>query len=504
MQRISIRIAMTVLVASAAFGALSPPYAEWAEGPASHLMTKEETAQWNRLATDEEGEAFIALFWARRDPTPGTPENEFRKEFDARVAAADENFTTLKTRGSLSDRGRALILLGPPSLVGGQGPGQRAAGMSSPNPGAGGPVNVPGATPDAGRQVWTWSGERKPEFARGKQLEILFLDTAGRGEWFLATTERNNPEFVLQRAIGSYLFQPDLTEAPRFEGDIPASGLAAAVRVFQSPTLRTVYDNFRTGEETEVGPGKLTWEEFAAPKGDNFVAVQVFVPSGSGIAAGQNLTLLGVIENEAGEIVQIYEEAVTLADSHGDAFVDRTLWLQPGTYSASFGLVDGDRLLTMARKQMTVHGVDASVTGTSPLLLSNNIFPRQDEWSSTDPFTFGGLKVIPKGDARFAPAGDLWYFTELRKPGLDETGSPKVQVKVDIKGTTPTGPVQLVLPMSAVDVAKLHGTEDRWAVGLAIPLEGFKPGQYTMKVRVVDVVLKNNYDFEKTFEIRGL
>jgi len=47
------------------------------------------------------------------------------------------------------------------------------------------------------------------------------------------------------------------------------------------------------------------------------------------------------------------------------------------------------------------------------------------------------------------------------------------------------------------------GETNRYALGLAIPLEGFKTGDYTMKVRVVDVVLGKEYDFEKPFRVRG-
>lgn len=97
-----------------AFAALSPPVAAWGKGPAQWLMTHDEERAWSRLQTDQEANGFIDLFWARRDPTPGTERNEFLEEFDRRVASADRQFRTDRKRGAMADMGRVYIVLGPP------------------------------------------------------------------------------------------------------------------------------------------------------------------------------------------------------------------------------------------------------------------------------------------------------------------------------------------------------------------------------------------------------
>ena len=86
--RLSIIAAAIAVIAVSAF-ALSPEHVSWGKGPAQYLMTKEEIAQWKAITTDEQAEKFIALFWARRDPTPATPQNEFREQFELRVKQAD-------------------------------------------------------------------------------------------------------------------------------------------------------------------------------------------------------------------------------------------------------------------------------------------------------------------------------------------------------------------------------------------------------------------------------
>jgi len=61
---------------------------------------------------------FVTNFWKVRDPRPETPENEFREEFEWRVAYADAHLSEDETRGSLTDRGAVFLLVGPPTYVG--------------------------------------------------------------------------------------------------------------------------------------------------------------------------------------------------------------------------------------------------------------------------------------------------------------------------------------------------------------------------------------------------
>lgn len=83
------------------------------EGPTRWLMLPEEQRQYRRLQNTRDVVDFIEAFWRRRDPDPGQPGNEFSKAFYERVEAADRLYSDGGARGSLTDRGRALILLGP-------------------------------------------------------------------------------------------------------------------------------------------------------------------------------------------------------------------------------------------------------------------------------------------------------------------------------------------------------------------------------------------------------
>jgi GWxTD domain-containing protein len=89
----------------------------WGESAVRFLMTKEEKADWSRLSEPAARGEFVALFWQRRDPSPETPENEYRDQVERRIEFADAHFAQGEKKGSLTDRGMVFVLMGPPSYV---------------------------------------------------------------------------------------------------------------------------------------------------------------------------------------------------------------------------------------------------------------------------------------------------------------------------------------------------------------------------------------------------
>ena len=79
------------------------------------LLLPEEWKDLRQQKSPTAAISFIERFWRRRDPTPLDPGNLFREAFYRRVEEADLLYGEPGLRGSLSDRGRALVLLGPPS-----------------------------------------------------------------------------------------------------------------------------------------------------------------------------------------------------------------------------------------------------------------------------------------------------------------------------------------------------------------------------------------------------
>ena len=88
---------------------------DWAEGPIRWLLLPTERREIRQVQDPEDAAAFIEEFWSRRDTRPEVPGNPFREAFEQRVAAADVLYAEEGIRGSLTARGRALILLGSPT-----------------------------------------------------------------------------------------------------------------------------------------------------------------------------------------------------------------------------------------------------------------------------------------------------------------------------------------------------------------------------------------------------
>ena len=88
---------------------LSKTYKKWLDEDVRWIITDEERGAFKQLSNDEERDQFIEAFWARRDPTPDTAENEFKEEHYRRIAYANEHFPA-GIPGRKTDRGRDLYV----------------------------------------------------------------------------------------------------------------------------------------------------------------------------------------------------------------------------------------------------------------------------------------------------------------------------------------------------------------------------------------------------------
>lgn len=79
----------------------------------SYIITSEERRMFLDLP-DSEKAAFKEEFWQRRDPDPGTEENEFKMEYYDRIEQANELFFNEHREGYKTDRGRIYVLFGAP------------------------------------------------------------------------------------------------------------------------------------------------------------------------------------------------------------------------------------------------------------------------------------------------------------------------------------------------------------------------------------------------------
>jgi len=94
---------------------LAEKYRQWLD-LVDYIITPDERKIFLDLANDRDREAFIGIFWNQRDPSRGTPENEFKDEHVRRFEYANRYYGfTSPLPGWKTDRGRIHILLGPPA-----------------------------------------------------------------------------------------------------------------------------------------------------------------------------------------------------------------------------------------------------------------------------------------------------------------------------------------------------------------------------------------------------
>jgi hypothetical protein len=107
MKKIALLFTLTLCATTLLAANLSQKYKEWPRTPQAYFMTNAERAQWSAVTSDAEAEAFINDFIARHGG------DAFVKEVARNAAQADKYLTIGKTPGSMTARGKMMILLGP-------------------------------------------------------------------------------------------------------------------------------------------------------------------------------------------------------------------------------------------------------------------------------------------------------------------------------------------------------------------------------------------------------
>jgi GWxTD domain-containing protein len=190
----SVRRAAAALVAALLFLAAGPPalrgqanakpklperYKAWLEDEVVNIIAPTEKEVFQKLQTDRERDLFVEAFWKQRDPTPGTPENEFKTEHLRRLGYADRYFGRDAPRpGRRTDRGRFYIILGEPNDI------QRFEGKSS--------------TYDT--EVWFYQG--KSDLGLPPGFNVVFFRENGRGEYRLYSPAADGPQALLAGYFG--------------------------------------------------------------------------------------------------------------------------------------------------------------------------------------------------------------------------------------------------------------------------------------------------------------
>ena len=517
MTRILIVSAAATIIAAGAFAQLSAENREWARGPVQFIMTPQEQQQWNQVKTDAEAKAFEDLFWARRDPSAGTQTNEYRDAFEMAVKYADEHFAEGRRKGSLTERGRLLVLIGPPSRI------ERSGGSSTSNATVPGSIGgVTGGDQPVPTQVWIYEAGKSA--ALGNQpLRVTFTDQFSNNTW---TMQRSGVDVadLTRRSLAQSVVNPNLTKVPAVQPSMterqpslpkattPAPAATAGIGVFKTESLKTAVEQMKSAKTSPYKSIHMMYTELLSPNGDYFVPVQLYIPKSAGLTADQVVTFFGTLEDSTGTAVAIFEEPATVSTSNGDLYFDKSLnGLKPGTYRATLGLSDKDgKPVVMTTQPIELKAMAKDATGISRLVLAHDVHQTDSAALIGAPYAFGRVKIVPKGDRVFTNKDEITYFVEVVNPGIDEaTNMPKLQVKLELagRGTKEKPGRTISAPISDATPLPLTGVPGpgQYAIMAGIPLGDMKTplpaGDYTLRVKVYDQVKKQSWTAEQPLKL---
>jgi len=490
--------------AAAAPADLSETYREWRSGPAQVLMTPAEEKAWQAVASDEEAETFVRLFWARRDPTVGTVLNEARRDFEQRVAYADETFAEEDTRGSLTDRGRVFLLMGPPRRV--QNPGARgstAGGSmgeegafstsgSIPSGGGGGRYGRGGNTDRLGiasEERWIYEEESKPEFVDVRRLTVRFLTQPGTDEVKLRDGQNVLGYMAEARALA--VVRPELTAA-----DLVSTGGPAVAEVAEGGPTAGAPQAWRGEELPEPGAveelnaaladadgdlaAHLDAGAFEASDGRWILPYQVSTNADPGSQVARVVGTLTPAEERTASPLLAFRLEQSWSERSRQRYVKDTLVAPPGEYVLRVGVEDdagGIRWVGEERVEVPSPGDEFWI---SELILSDSIFPMEEPQQMLEPYAWQGIVVVPKGDRSFPQGSVLWFYLHACQVTLGEDGSPGLRVTAKLEGPSRSRDTLSVQPVRAGD--------DCWVVasGMDLGADRFPAGDYEMTLLVRD------------------
>jgi GWxTD domain-containing protein len=182
---------------------LPESYKKWLDEEVVYIIAPMERDVFLKLQTDRERDLFIEAFWKQRDPTPGSPENEFKTEHFRRIAYANRYLGRDAPRpGWKTDRGRIYIILGEAQDI------QRFEGKSS--------------TYDA--EVWFYQGKTDMGLPAG--FNVVFFKEGGHGEYKLYSPVGDGPQALLAGYFGGPDYQKAYEKLREAVPDLAAVSLS--------------------------------------------------------------------------------------------------------------------------------------------------------------------------------------------------------------------------------------------------------------------------------------
>ncbi len=491
---------------------LSGTYKKWLNQDVIYIITPEERSAFKQLSNDEERDQFIEQFWLRRDPTPDTPENEFKEEHYRRIAYANEHFAA-GIPGWKSDRGRMYIIWGPPDDI-----------ESHPS---GGTYDRPmeeggGTTSTFPFEDWRY------RYLEGVGQEVImeFVDSCQCGDYHLTADPNEKDALLHVPGAGLTLAEQSgmADKSSRMVGGLTNVGptgqqnntnefdkLEQLAKINAPPPVK-----FKDLEEVvshKINVNLMPFDirtDFVKVTDDTVlvpVIVQVknkditFVNK-DGVQRG-TVNIFGRVTGLTGRVAQTFEDTVQVdvppellekTQEHSSQYW-KAIPLRPGRYRFDVVVkdVNGDRVGTWSHGVLVPEYTEDKLASSS-LILADNLEKVANKSVGAGNFVIGQTKIVHPKVA--AADGKPASFKQSERMNL---WMQVYNLQVDSKTNKSSAKIDYEIVSVADNKAVLHSSEstdgmgnvgDQMTLEKSLSLTSFQPGLYKLTIKVDDNVSK--------------
>ena len=491
-------------------------YKTWLNQDVVWIISDEEAKAFKTLSNDEERDAFIEQFWLRRNPSPDSPENEFREEHYRRIAYANEHYAAGKP-GWKTDRGHIYISFGKPDSIdshpsGGayQRPMEEGGGETSTFP----------------FEVWHY---RYLE-GIGENIDLEFVDTCQCGDYHF-TIDRGEKD-ALMHVPGAGQTQWEemgmAKRADRFKGGLENLGtgplsssqaskefdrIELAAKIFAPPPIKfTDLDNFISEHKILNGPPfpfdvrtdfiKVTDSTVLVPVTLQLKNRDITFVTKDGVSKGfvniliKVTTLTHKTVQSQEDTVQVEEPAELLQKTlEGRKVYWKALPLLPGLYRLDIAIKDVNNPdhLGYYGRSLEVPTFHDEKLATSSLILADEMNVVSSREIGEGSCVIGNTHICPRVSANpstpvnFKRSQQLNFWMQVYNLGIDDaTKSNQATVTYQIVDSA-TNTVVFEKQIASKD---LGAHSDQLTVEKTLPMAGLQPGKYKVTIKINDTISK--------------
>lgn len=495
---------------------LKGPYKKWVDEDVRWIITDQELQAFKSLSNDEERDQFIEQFWLRRNPNPDSPENEYREEYYARIAYANEHFAAGKP-GWRTDRGHIYIAYGKPDSI----DSHPAGGLYERPMDEGG-----GQTSTYPFEIWHY---RYIE-GIGSNLDIEFVDPCMCGDYHM-TIDRSEKDAMLRVPGAGLTLAESLGEkskADRFGGGIENLGagpggnrnqnqmfdrISFAAKIMAPPPIKFKdLESFIATSKILTGPPflfdvrtdyvKITNDTVLVPLTLQIRNRDITFNNKNGAAIG-TVNILGRVSNLNHKPIQTFEDTVSVEVP--SELLERTrnnlsvywksLPLRPGLYRIDIAIKDvnnPDHVGTW-RRSINVPKYDDDKLSASSLILADQMerVPSKDIGAGN--FVIGNTRIRPRVSASpsvpvtFHRQQNLNFWMQVYNLGIDEKSKHNgATIDYQIMDLTTNKSILNTQELTST----LNPNADQVTLSRSLPLASLQPGKYQLSIKVNDGISK--------------